>query len=407
MKIAKKTSPEPMRYVSKKPLFSDKEIIFRSNGRATVFTISSRMQVIFLCLVVFVSVWSCYYYHMYHRSDLILVEKNNELVATRDAYVDLMGDFLTLQNNIADMVKTLDNAKTSELNLGQYQHQANVIEDRIKQITNQVNWINAEKLSEKASMNELSLQRDIALAERDDALKQVVEMKETLEDIKEAEDDVLEKVSAIAEKEISKIKSAVKTINGSLKKRGFYFNPLANDKRKNAAGGIYIPEDNKFLQNETIRNKISSIYKNVEDVEYCREIMQFVPLGKPIKSLWVSSPYGRRSDPFKKTKAYHKGIDLVARTGTKIKVMAKGKVTRAEVASGYGNLVEVDHGNGFKTKYAHLHKIYVKRGDRVESGDILGEVGSTGRSTGPHLHYEVLYRNRDVNPMPFMKASIS
>ena len=113
MKKAKKSIPEPMQYAAKKSFFSAKEIIFRSNGRAKVFTISSKMQVIFLFLVVFVGVWSFYYYHMYHRSDMIIVKKNNELIATRDAYVDLMGDFVTRQGNIADMMKTLDNAKTS------------------------------------------------------------------------------------------------------------------------------------------------------------------------------------------------------------------------------------------------------------------------------------------------------
>ena len=87
---------------------------------------------------------------MYRRSDLIIVRKNNELIATRDAYVDLMGDFVTLQGNIADMIKTLDNAKTSELNLGQYQQQASVVEEKVKQITTQVNWINTEKLAEKS-----------------------------------------------------------------------------------------------------------------------------------------------------------------------------------------------------------------------------------------------------------------
>ena len=134
------------------------------------------MQVIFLFLVVFVGVWSFYYYHMYHRSDMIIVKKNNELIATRDAYVDLMGDFVTLQGNIADMIKTLDNAKTSELNLGQYQKQAALVEDKIKQITTQVKWINTEKLAEKANMNEISLQRDIAISERDQLREQLIEL---------------------------------------------------------------------------------------------------------------------------------------------------------------------------------------------------------------------------------------
>ncbi len=198
-----------MQYASKKSFFSDKEIIFRSNGRAKVFTISSKMQVIFLFLVAFVGIWSFYYYHMYRRSDLIIVRKNNELIATRDAYVDLMGDFVTLQGNIADMIKTLDNAKTSELNLGQYQQQASVVEEKVKQITTQVNWINTEKLAEKANLNEISLQRDIAISERDELRRQLVELQETVEDIKKAETEILDRVAAIAEKEIGKIKSAV------------------------------------------------------------------------------------------------------------------------------------------------------------------------------------------------------
>ena len=86
--------------------------------------------------------------------------------------------------------------------------------------------------------------------------------------------------------------------------------------------------------------------------------------------------------------------------------MLRGRAIRAEYAGAYGNLVVVDHGNGFQTKYAHLNKIYVKKGDRLEINDTVGEVGSTGRSTGPHLHYEVLYKGVNVDPLPFLKAKI-
>ncbi len=406
-KTTAKIVSEPMQYAAKKPFFSAKEVIFRSNGRAKVFTISSKMQVVMLLLAAFVAVWSFYYYHMYHRSDMIIVKKENELVATRDAYVELMGDFVSLQKNIAGMIKTLDSAKTSELNLGQYQKQAALVEDRIKQITTQVKWINTEKLTEKANLNELLLQRDIAISERDMLKEQLLELQETVEDIREAEAEILERVGKIAEKEAAKIKSAVADINVPLKKKGLYFNPLANDKRQAGTGGPYIPADNSFLQDKEVNDKVSAIFKNTDDVEYYREVLKSVPLGKPVWSFWVSSAYGRRTDPFKKTKAYHKGVDMAARTGNKIKVMAEGKVTRAGTNGGYGKMVEVDHGNGFKTKYGHMHKIYVKKGQRVNVGDVLGEVGSTGRSTGPHLHYEILYKGHDVDPMPFMKVKLS
>ena len=84
-----------------------------------------------------------------------------------------------------------------------------------------------------------------------------------------------------------------------------------------------------------------------------------------------------------------------------------GRVTRVQYSNkGYGNNVIIDHGNGFVTKYAHLHKIYVKKGDYLKLDDIIGEVGNTGRSTGPHLHYEILYKGQPVDPLPFMQAKI-
>lgn len=396
-----------MRYSDKKPFFSDKEIIFRSNGRARVWNISSKLQLITLVLVICAAVWSGYSYHMYHRSDRIIVRKNNELSATRDAYIDLMGDFVALQSNIAQMIKNLDEAEGKQLNVEQYKQQASLVEEKVKKITSTSDWIDTSKLEEKTNLNEVSLQRDIAVSERDELRRQLVEMQQIVEDIRKAETDVLDKVSQIAEKEMSKIKSAINSINVPLKKRGLYFNALANNKKQRGSGGPYIPAENKFLQEKKISDKVSRLYQTVDDVAYYREVMDYVPLGKPVWSLWVSSSYGTRSDPFKKTKAYHKGVDFAGRTGNKIRVMAKGKVTKSEYSTSYGNLVVVDHGNGFVTKYAHMNKAYVQKGQYVENGDAIGEVGSTGRSTGPHLHYEILYQGKDVDPMPFVKAKAS
>ena len=95
---------------------------------------------------------------------------------------------------------------------------------------------------------------------------------------------------------------------------------------------------------------------------------------------------------------------MASNTGNKIKSMAEGKVTRAGVVSGYGKMVEIDHGNGFKTKYGHMNAIYVKQGQVIAQGQTIGEVGNTGRSTGPHLHYEVLYDGANLDPMVFIKA---
>lgn len=388
----------------KKTLFADKEIIFRSQNRAKVLTISSKAQVIFLSILLFIGIWSFYSYHIYNKSGAMISVKNRELESTRDAYVDLMGEFMSLQKNISGMLANLGN-KGPKQEIEKYKRQATVVEDKIKQISAEREWVTTEKLEEKITLSEAVLQRDIAASERDELKKQMNAMEDVIDELKDAEMEVLEKVSKISSREVGKIKGAFSEINVPLKKNGLYFNPLAN--RKNGKGGLFVPEPRPQINDKAINAKIEAIFSDVEDLEYYKEVAQYVPIGKPVWSYWVTSPYGGRADPFNKKKARHKGVDLASRTGNKIKSMAKGKVIRAEYAGGYGNLVVVDHGNGFVTKYGHMSKIYVKKGQYVEAEEAVGEVGSTGRSTGPHLHYEVLFQGQNVDPMPFVKAKIS
>ena len=391
-------------YSEKQPLFSTKEIIFRSQGRAKVLRISSRVQVIFLTIVLCVACWSFYSYHMYHKSGRILRDKDVELVETRDAYVDLMTDFMALHKNIGAMLNSIDSKKSNK-DIEKYRKQALLVEDKIKQITAKKDWLDAADVDEKTSLTEALLQRDLAASERDELREQISSLEETIEELKAAELEVLDKVKSLSSKELDKIKGVFSDINKPLKRQGLYFNPLANSKKRNAKGGPYIPQKTQ-VNDKNLNDKVSAIFQNVDDTLYYKEVVKSVPIGKPVWSYWVTSQYGKRTDPFKKTKATHKGVDLASRTGNKITIRAKGKVTRAEYAGGYGNLVVVDHGNGFQTKYAHLNKIYVKKGAYLEIGDTIGEVGTTGRSTGPHLHYEVLFQGKDVDPLPFIKAKI-
>lgn len=371
-----------------------------------VFKISSRIQFFVLTLICLIAAWSTYSYHMYNKSGRIISNKDMELLQTRDAYVDLMSDFVAIQKNIDEVLTSMKDSKAKDID--RYKRQAMVVEDKIKQITAEKDWADDKTINDKVNLNEVMLQRDLAAAERDALKDQLLELEKAVINIKKAEMEVFDKVEAIASKEIGKIKSAFAKANSSLKRQGLYFNPLANSKKREAKGGTFIPESAIELQDQVIIEKISSIYKSVDDLEYYREVAQYVPLGKPVWSYWVSSKFGYRHDPFNKRPAGHKGVDLASRTGNKIKVMAKGKVVKTQHSNkGYGNLVVIDHGNGFMTKYAHLSKIYVEKGDHLDIEDAVGEVGSTGRSTGPHLHYEILYQGHPVDPVPFMQAKIS
>lgn len=130
-----------------------------------------------------------------------------------------------------------------------------------------------------------------------------------------------------------------------------------------------------------------------------------LPFARPVSGeVAVTSDFGVRPDPFTRRPAFHGGIDFRAATGTPVYATAAGRVVVAARAGGYGNLVEIDHGNGLTTRFAHLSAIVVAEGDEVAAGTIVGRAGSTGRSTGPHLHYETRIDGRPVDPRRFLRA---
>lgn len=130
-----------------------------------------------------------------------------------------------------------------------------------------------------------------------------------------------------------------------------------------------------------------------------------LPAGRPIAKGWLSSRYGMRSDPFTGKRAMHKGIDYAGKMSSGIVATAAGVVTWASKRYGYGQLVEINHGNGYATRYGHCDKILVKVGDRVSPGQEIALMGSSGRSTGPHVHYEVLKDGRQIDPLKYARAS--
>jgi len=130
-----------------------------------------------------------------------------------------------------------------------------------------------------------------------------------------------------------------------------------------------------------------------------------IPSTMPVQGANYTSGFGVRSDPFRGRAAMHAGIDLAGPLGTPIYATADGMVGRTEWVSGYGNLVELDHGHGIQTRYGHLSRSMVAAGQRVKRGDLIALMGSTGRSTGSHLHYEVRLDGKAVNPIPFMQST--
>ena len=141
----------------------------------------------------------------------------------------------------------------------------------------------------------------------------------------------------------------------------------------------------------------------LENLILTRELnKQVYPEGRPVQDGWISSYYGQRSDPFSGYTAFHKGLDFAGPEGTHVTAVAAGLVTFAGERAGFGEMVEINHGNGLSTRYCHNEKILVKQGDMVRKGEQIALMGSTGHSTGPHLHFEVLKNGTQVDPLRFI-----
>jgi len=178
--------------------------------------------------------------------------------------------------------------------------------------------------------------------------------------------------------------------------------------------GVGGPEEADATINVDFGSEIDSVISELEDREQQLSVLENIlvsshmkeevfPEGRPIKRGWISSYYGTRTDPFTGKLQFHKGMDFASKMGTDILAVAGGVVTWSSKRYGYGNLVEINHGNGYVTRYGHNSKLLVRVGDTVKKGQVIAKMGSTGRSTGPHVHFEVLQNGRQINPQRFVQ----
>ena len=165
------------------------------------------------------------------------------------------------------------------------------------------------------------------------------------------------------------------------------------------AGDALTPEEIEFAE------RVTEIAARLEEARYYEAVVSAIPLGDPVGVEYrLTSPWGMRTDPMTRRPNWHGGLDIGAFSGAPITAAGPGKVIFAGRRSGYGRVVDVDHGYGFVSRYAHLRSIAVKKGDDVAMGDTVGLMGTSGRSTGPHLHLEVLFHGKRYDPANFLKA---
>lgn len=224
--------------------------------------------------------------------------------------------------------------------------------------------------------------------------------------LKDLEHDQLNRIQSLTAG-ASETADAIQTI---LRRTGFDVAETAAADDQAAQEGAQTAIGGPFVEPETFSNPFEESINDLDDaldrLDAARRTARKLPFGNPSPGSNITSRFGNRTDPFLGRLALHAGIDFRASTGTQIRSSGAGTVTVAGRNGGYGNMVEIDHGDGLTTRYAHLSRVLVKVGDHVEASDPVGLSGTTGRSTGPHLHYEVRRNGKAIDPMRFLTAGM-
>ncbi|WP_269930167.1 M23 family metallopeptidase [Aminobacter sp. HY435] len=211
--------------------------------------------------------------------------------------------------------------------------------------------------------------------------------------LRSIEDEQVEHIGALTDNAYQ----TADAISDTLESAGL---PLAEDYGKSDVGGPLVALDRATM----FDSKVKELDQALEALDKLKNQARKLPLANPAAGRAISSNFGVRKDPLIGTPALHSGMDFRAPYGSTARATAAGVVTKAGWNGGYGRMVEIDHGGGFATRYAHLSKILVAPDQKIAAGDAIGEVGSSGRSTGPHLHYEVRRKGDAVDPLRFIKA---
>lgn len=390
----------------------DCTIMDTSDGAVHSYQQSSFWRFTKFCAFITMFIWASWstYVYVYHRP--LLQKRTQQLEQVRTQHDRHMADLkvflkkfndLTRELNIIDdkllkAGKLSDNEKESLLNTkSKTVGELDFLQNRIAEMMGDDNYTpEFEKMAEISTEFELIRNENDILKQKN---KQIVE---AANEISEADNQIVETVLKLTSEKTEELHKNLKKINANIAKLGLNEAKLieqANNYSNQIVGASFVPLNISKNADE----KYQKIAKEIEKWHGLNRLAQILPLGAPVEKKTITSPYGTRKDPFTKATKQHKGIDFAGKIGTELFAVAPGRVISAGDRSGYGTTVEIDHGLGFTTLYAHLSKLNVSRGDWVRPGTVIGLGGSSGRSTGPHLHYEIRYKGTPFNPINFVK----
>ncbi len=427
--------------------FPERLIYIRTGGNSRAITLSTAKQALMTSVVVGALGWTVYASGMQVAHEAILSLKSDQVAAARAAHGEVLAELVSYREKVAaltgdlqssyarandlavqgieiqkeivaverrlgspgrsDAAKQKDQAQLEALeqkyaavegNRLQIERERDRLRVQLAEIDRRMSRVatQGEVSSEVLELRQAVLQRDLAMSQRDTLLTENKRLTERLDRIQSAQKQMFEQVASLADGGISQIEK-------TLRKTGLNVDELLGKQEANR-GGPFVPADLPDLGREDLNSAMRLLSDQIDRWDGLARLMDNLPLGYPVKTPRVTSGFGYRRDPFTGELAEHTGIDFRGEKGDVALATAPGTVVYVGDRGNYGLTVDIDHGMGLVTRFAHLEEALVKVGDEVPAGGTVALIGNSGRSTGRHLHYEVRYNGQPYNPKELIRV---
>ncbi len=412
-------------------LFPERQIHLRTEGRIVFVRLTQTVQIAMALMVLGAAGWTGYTSLTYVRHETTIGSKDELISNSRRAYRSLLGEVSEYQKKFTNLTSDLEDnhalmlglieknaylqqslsSVSKQLHLTRSEREAIAsgretlkskllaVEDKMRKIANRNFSLSDNLNSAEADLQNALSERNKSLYDGTRMTRRIKDLETRLSDLQASEEQTVQRLADRTIKSIENMELMVKMAGLDIKQLIKISPPP-----ETGQGGPFIAARPKNLPGKQLKGSILELDAHLGRLDTLQDLMKKLPLSSPMNSFYVTSSYGKRRDPINKRWGSHYGLDMGGPLKTPVYATAPGVVTYAGWKGKYGKFVEITHGKGVKTRFGHLYKFLVKKGQKVKFHTKIGLLGSTGRSTGAHLHYEVIFKGRAKNPMKFIKA---
>lgn len=364
--------------------FPERQFLLHSRGSVKYVGLSPRTQMLGVCAVTVFAAWVVFASGSLVVQSYMIEERDQRLADIGHAYSSLNGELVQVQQRFLTATEAIE-AKHDQL--ARMVDQKRSIEKRLQ--------TGGAPTTKKNSTTAASVTSDVIMP-------RFVGVGGRLASVMESQSDLIAQIQERTENNVSDLESAIQVT-------GLDLDRLLPEAALGgpAMGGplVRLPDwEIPSRVDDGFDQRVQVLASHLSRLSGLESAVQSLPLIPPVHHYYVSSKFGKRRDPVTRQWSMHAGLDLAGVRRTPVVATAPGVVTYARRKGPYGKMVEIDHGQGLKTRYGHLHKILVKKGEKVGFRQKIGQMGSTGRTTGPHVHYEIWVDGKPRNPAKFLKA---